>query len=148
MGKRLDLGVSADWPLITQIFIIHQIPEIVSPETKKIQKEIKNLKKTGKTLEASSPMEYGNTEAEGFICRFHLATEKQSGEERFLVGNFQRALAAKASSRLYHRTPNHFFRQYISPNVPSRSRTHVAGSGTALASSVPVMTKVPPDSGS
>ncbi|MGN1274324.1 MAG: hypothetical protein ACI4UF_06995, partial [Thermoguttaceae bacterium] len=31
-------------------------------------------------------VECGNTEAEGFICRFHLVTEKQGGEKRFSRG--------------------------------------------------------------
>ena len=31
-------------------------------------------------------MECGNTEAEGFICRFHLVTEKYSGKKVFSRG--------------------------------------------------------------
>jgi hypothetical protein len=31
-------------------------------------------------------LECGNTEAEGFLCRFHLATEKQGGENGFSRG--------------------------------------------------------------
>ena len=30
-------------------------------------------------------MECGNTEAEGFICRFHLATSKHGGEKWFFT---------------------------------------------------------------
>ncbi|MBQ6107342.1 MAG: hypothetical protein IJK97_03950, partial [Thermoguttaceae bacterium] len=34
----------------------------------------------------ASPLECGNTEAEGFLCRFHLAAEKRGGEKGFSRG--------------------------------------------------------------
>ena len=102
-------------------------------------------KKEKKSEKFLKNLECGNTEAEGFICRFPLATGKHGDEKEFSRGKrpayfsgkglFEAVLpqgkAVNVAARLYHRTPNHFFRQYISPNVPSRSITHVAGSGTA-----------------
>ncbi|MDO4857368.1 MAG: hypothetical protein Q4A17_05430 [Thermoguttaceae bacterium] len=64
-------------------------------------------------------LECGNTEAGGFLCRFHLAVEKYYDEKRFSRGKrpvrfsgkhlfkvvLPQGKAMNVAARLYHRTP-------------------------------------------